>query len=900
MPERPYPLEGLKVLDLTQYVSGPYCTQIFADLGATVLKVERPGRGDVYRSQGPVFVGPESISFLSVNRGKRSIALDLTDAGDLERVLELVDDADVLVENMKPGTLARRGLDFASLEKRNPRLIYCSISGFGQTGPLANTGAYDLTTQALSGLLAITGHPGGAPAKIPVAALDFGSAMYGVIGTLAALEQRHRTGRGQWVQTSLLETSLAWLAMHICAYLAGGEEPQPLGTRSPFFAPYEAYRTADGHLVVVGTGGNDGWGSFCRALGLERLIDDERFRDNGLRVANADALRDEVEAVLGTHPTVHWTRLLSDAGVPNAPVGSLGEVLTSEQVKALGIVTVADHPRAGPVSLVRLPIVFSGSRATAERLSPMLDEHAELDSAPHERCGHRGAAPDRHRQARPRRARSRSEDHRPVPPGRGHGGHLHRAAPAPGADRRHGAPGGRRRDRPLDPLRRAPRPDRGAVSQARAGGRARCRRRARRRDTRARPRTAARARRRRDLHARGKHARHRRACARRDRAPPQQQRTGGTTMSTLLTWHERFSEHDTGTAALYLPEGGLVEGTLRHVDNPDRVVRTREVVRRAGLETVLDVVEPPAATAEQVELAHSPEHVARMQAVSEAGGGDAGGGFTPMDAQSYDLALLSAGSVVEAVRRVVRGDADNAYALVRKAGHHASRDTGLGFCIFNNTAVAARVAQVELGVERVAIVDFDVHHGNGTEAIFAADPSVLTISLHQDRMFPPDTGGLDEVGSGPGAGTNLNLPLPPGTGDRGYELAIADVVVPVVRSFAPDLVLVGAGVDASVFDPMARMAVTASGFGTIADHLLDLASSVCDGRVVFAQEGGYSPAYGPFCALAMIEALAGGERHEDPFEAFLAPVLRELADYQREAVAAVGAHHAKHWPALVA
>ncbi|OJU84684.1 MAG: hypothetical protein BGO11_14650 [Solirubrobacterales bacterium 70-9] len=372
-----YPLEGVKVLDLTQYVAGPYSTQVLADLGATVLKVERPGRGDVYRQQGPLFLNGESVSFLTLNRGKRSIALDLGDPEDREALLALVAEADVLVENMKPGTLARRGLDYETLSQAAPRLIYCSISGFGQRGPLASEGAYDLTIQAISGLMSMTGHPGAPPAKIPVAALDFGSALYGVIGIQAALWQRERTGKGQWIQTSLLETSLAWLSMHVAARGAGGEEPGPLGTRSPFFAPYEAYATADGHLVVVGTGGSDGWERFCRAIDAPALLADERFAENSLRVENAEALRLEIETRLREAPTDHWAAALRREGVAYAPVQTLDQVLASEQVGELGSIRDFAHPVAGEVREVRLPITFSSSPSTAEAPAPALDEHRE-------------------------------------------------------------------------------------------------------------------------------------------------------------------------------------------------------------------------------------------------------------------------------------------------------------------------------------------------------------------------------------------------------------------------------------------------------------------------------------------------------------------------------------------
>ena len=373
-----YPLEGVRILDLTQYVSGPYCTQVLADLGATVLKVERPGGGDVYRSQGPVFIGGESVSFLSLNRGKRSVVVNIREQSGRDRVRSLAGEADVLVENYKPGTLARYGLDYEALAAEHPALVYCSISGFGQQGPLAGEGAYDLSIQALSGILSLTGHPEQPLAKVPVAALDFGSALYAVIGILSALRQREQTGRGQWVQTSLLETALAWLSMHITSYLGGGDEPIRQGTRSPFFAPYEAYETADGHLVVVGTGGDGGWHSFCRALGLPELADDPRFATNSSRVANAEALREAVEAVMTTRSTEHWVQQMRAERVPHAPVRTLPEVLRSEQVAALGAISHLTHEVAGEIPIVRLPLTMSGARVTATDPPPALDGDGNL------------------------------------------------------------------------------------------------------------------------------------------------------------------------------------------------------------------------------------------------------------------------------------------------------------------------------------------------------------------------------------------------------------------------------------------------------------------------------------------------------------------------------------------
>jgi acetoin utilization deacetylase AcuC-like enzyme len=352
---------------------------------------------------------------------------------------------------------------------------------------------------------------------------------------------------------------------------------------------------------------------------------------------------------------------------------------------------------------------------------------------------------------------------------------------------------------------------------------------------------------------------------------------------TTLTWSERFGVHDMGDWAIYVPPAGLVEPDV-HIDNPKRTARLRRLIAKVGLDRRLDVIAPRPATVEELEAVHSPEHVERMRAVSEAGCGDAGGGFTPMNGESYDLALLSAGSVLTCVERVLNGEAHRAYAIGRRSGHHASRDTGYGFCIFNNVAVAARAAQ-RAGIERVAIVDIDAHHGNGTEAIFYDDPSVLTISVHEDRMFPIETGGREARG-GPGAeGSNINVPLAPGTGDGGYLYAIDRIVVPALDAYKPEFLLVVAGVDGSMYDPLSTFALTAAGFATVAERLVGVGEEYAGGRIVFEQEGGYSPVYAPFCWLALLETLAGAPRSDDPFAPFLAGAgFVELAPHQRQLV----------------
>jgi acetoin utilization deacetylase AcuC-like enzyme len=367
-------------------------------------------------------------------------------------------------------------------------------------------------------------------------------------------------------------------------------------------------------------------------------------------------------------------------------------------------------------------------------------------------------------------------------------------------------------------------------------------------------------------------------------------------MATALSWDERFATHDMGRAAMYLPIEGLLADDI-HVDNTARIVRTRALVRDAGLDDALVLLEPRPATVAELERVHSSAHVEAMRAVSEAGSGDAGGGYTPMDGRSFELALLSAGSALTALEAVLSGRVDTAHAMLRRSGHHAWRDSGYGFCIFNNCAVAARAAQADFGLERVAIVDVDAHHGNGTEAIFASDPTVLTISIHQDRSFPVETGSVTAVGEGGGTGTNVNVNLPAGVGDPGYLDALDRIVCPILREFRPELIVVACGVDASLFDPLSRLALTASGFAAVAARLLEVAKETCGGRLLSVQEGGYSHVYAPFCWLAFIEVLAGLEPHDDPFEPFVAgqACCRELAPWHVAANDETRAALAAYW-----
>jgi len=313
--------------------------------------------------------------------------------------------------------------------------------------------------------------------------------------------------------------------------------------------------------------------------------------------------------------------------------------------------------------------------------------------------------------------------------------------------------------------------------------------------------------------------------------------------------------HDTGTSAWVTPASLTVE-PLGHIENADGKRRIHNLVEVSGLIDHLVQLKPRMATEDEVLRLHTREYMDRVKKASAEMGGDAGD-LTPFGPGSYDIALLAAGGCMTAVDAVLDGSVDNAYALVRPPGHHAERDTGRGFCIFANTALAAVHARSARGLSRVAIVDWDVHHGNGTEHAFYADPSVLTISIHQDNNYPPGSGAIGDTGSGPGEGYNINIPLPAGSGVGAYIATFDRVVAPALRAFRPELILIASGLDASAMDPLASMMMTSDGYRQLTHTMLDVAGDVCGGRLVACHEGGYSPAYVPYCGLAILEELAG-------------------------------------------
>ncbi len=346
---------------------------------------------------------------------------------------------------------------------------------------------------------------------------------------------------------------------------------------------------------------------------------------------------------------------------------------------------------------------------------------------------------------------------------------------------------------------------------------------------------------------------------------------------TGLAWHELFMWHDTGHAAQWVAPGLTVEPDT-HIESPAAKRRIRNLLEVSGvLEQLVPIAARPA-TREELLRFHTADYIDRIRAASDAAGGDAGES-APFGRGSFEIAALAVGACLAAVDAVLDGTVDNAYALVRPPGHHAEPARGRGSCIFGNVALAALHAREARGLSRVAIVDWDVHHGNGTQLVFWDDPSVLTVSVHQDSFYPPDSGHLAEVGEGPGEGTTLNIPLPPGSGVGAYVAAFERVVVPALESFRPELVLVASGLDAGAIDPQGRMLLHSAGFGDLARLLVAAAAGLCAGRVVLCHEGGYSAAYAPFCALAIVEVLSGLDSGvEDPF----LPVFESMAGQKLE------------------
>lgn len=368
------PLHGITVLDFTRVLSGPYCTMALGDLGARVIKLEHPGRGDDTRRWGPPFLGDESAYFLSVNRNKESVALDFKTPGGREVIARLLATADVVVENFRPGTLDALGLDAATVRAAHPRIVYCSISGYGQTGPRREEPGYDAVMQAEGGLMSITGAADGPPYRLGVAIVDIVSGMFAAQGILAALVSRATSGQGQVVDIGMLDATAALLTYQAGNYFATGEIPGRLGNRHPTIAPYETFATADGDIALAV--GNDAlWQSFCAAAGLPGLAADPRFATNALRLQHYLDLKPQLVAVFASRTRGEWQDILREAGVPNGAVRTLAEVFADPQTVAREMVTSVPHATLGSVQVTGVPVKLSDTPGSVRTGPPTLGQH---------------------------------------------------------------------------------------------------------------------------------------------------------------------------------------------------------------------------------------------------------------------------------------------------------------------------------------------------------------------------------------------------------------------------------------------------------------------------------------------------------------------------------------------
>jgi crotonobetainyl-CoA:carnitine CoA-transferase CaiB-like acyl-CoA transferase len=365
------PLEGVRVVDVTTSIAGPYCAQILAALGADVTKVERPDTGDDGRAWGPPFWNGEGTMFLSANAGKRSVGISLRDPDGRAAVLRLAERSDVVLQSLRPGLAEELGFGEDDVRARNPRVVYCSLGAYGRVGPLAGEPGYDALLQAAGGLISVTGEPGRPGVRVGASLIDQGTGTWAALGIVAALLERERTGVTPTVDVSLFETALGYIGYHLVGYLADGTIPGGEGTRFPMLAPYQVFATADGALMIGG--GNDRlFRALCEVLGCPELVDDERFRTNPARVANRDALCAILEERLRLRPTEEWRGALSEAGVPVAPVADVADIVASPQTAALGLLQDLPHPTIPDLRVPALPLSLERDRLRHRAPPPLV------------------------------------------------------------------------------------------------------------------------------------------------------------------------------------------------------------------------------------------------------------------------------------------------------------------------------------------------------------------------------------------------------------------------------------------------------------------------------------------------------------------------------------------------
>lgn len=367
------PLKGIRVLDLTRILAGPYATMILRDLGAEVIKIEQPETGDEARDFGP-FKNDFSLYFMSVNRGKKSVTLNLKSPRGKELFLELVKGSDILVENFRPGTMEKLGLDYESLKKHHPSLLYAACSGFGQTGPYAMRGAYDMIIQGMGGIISITGEPDRPPVRVGTSIGDITSALFTTIGILSALRHRDQTGEGQLIDVGMLDCQVAILENAMVRYFSNGDIPRPLGRRHPAITPFEVFESADGY-VVIAIGNNELWRKFCEHVGRPELIDDERFHTNALRTENHESLFPILTEIMCRRTTDAWVEALEAIGVPCGPVNTVDKVANDPQVLARDMIAEVEHDTTGTVQIPGIPIKLSETPGQIDAPAPNLGEH---------------------------------------------------------------------------------------------------------------------------------------------------------------------------------------------------------------------------------------------------------------------------------------------------------------------------------------------------------------------------------------------------------------------------------------------------------------------------------------------------------------------------------------------
>ena len=370
----PEALEGVRVLDCSQILAGPFCSMLLADMGADVVKIEKPNGGDDTRRMGPPFIDTESAAFLAMNRNKRSIVLNFKEQSGVQAMKTLVKDADIVIENYRTGTMDRLGLGYEDLNNINPGIIYCSISGFGRTGPYANRGGFDLVAQGMSGLMSITGVPNSPPVKVGVPIADMNAGMFATYGILTAYINKLRTMKGQYLEISLLEAAIAYTVWESAGYFATGDIAEPLGSSHRNSAPYQALKTKDGH-INIGAPNQSNWERFANAIERTDLVARNEFKDNASRLVNRESLEVELELTLATKSSGEWLEVLEKCGVPAGPILNVSEVWNDPQIQARNMEVTLEHPTAGKIKNIGLAAKLYSTPGRITKPAPLLGQH---------------------------------------------------------------------------------------------------------------------------------------------------------------------------------------------------------------------------------------------------------------------------------------------------------------------------------------------------------------------------------------------------------------------------------------------------------------------------------------------------------------------------------------------